>query len=213
VPLATGFSRLIILPPRKNINAGFAAFQAAENALVPQVLAEAGVDWVLECAPAAGVSPLAGAPRHRLLRSGNDWIWPCRLPADRLPFADESLPAVLIRHLFWLPEGEALLLDALRCLQPGGLLVSVSANPWHRASWRELGRDALQLPAWPRFLMQHARHSLRLAVPGGGWLRAVEPLLMIAARKPPRPASVSRLRFNRRPAFAPRALTSSCRAA
>jgi len=204
---------LVILPPRKNVNAGFAEFQAAENALVPSVLAGAGVDWVLECAPAAGVSPLALVPRHRILRSGAEWVWPCRLPADLLPFADESLPAVLIRHLFWLPEGEALLVEALRCLQPGGLLVSVSANPWHRTSWRELGRDALQLPAWPRFLMQHARHSLRLAIPGAGWLRAVEPLLLIAARKPPRPASVTRLRSDQRSRFVPRALTSSCRAA
>jgi SAM-dependent methyltransferase len=194
---------LIILPPRKNVDAGFAELQAAENALVPQVLSEAGVDWVLECAPAAGVSPLIRVPRHRILRSGSEWVWPCRVPADRLPFADESLPALLIRHLFWLDEGESLLIDALRCLQPGGLLVSVSANPWHRASWRELGRDALRLPAWPRFLMQHARQPLQLAVPGSGWLRAIEPLA----------ASVTRLRFENRSRLVPSALTTSCRAA
>lgn len=204
---------LIILPPRKNIDVGFAGLQATENALVPPVLTGAGVDWVLECAPASGVSPLTAVPRHRLLRAGNDWIWPCRVPADRLPFADESLPAILIRHLFWLPEREALLLDALRCLQPGGLLVSVSANPWHRVSWRELGRDVLRLPAWPRFLMQHARQPLQLVAPGSVWLQAIEPLLLIAARKPPRAASVTRLRFERSPRLAAGGLTSSCRAA
>lgn len=204
---------MIILPPRPQNIAGFAELQSAENAVVPALLSEAGVDWVLECAPAAGVSPLLKVPRHRMLRAGDYWVWPCRAPAARLPFADESLPAVLIRHLFWLPESEALLSEVMRCLQPGGLLVSVSANPWHRSSWRELGGNALRLPAWPAFLMQHVRHSLQISVPGRGWLRAISPVLLIAGRKPPRAATVTRLRLRDRMATAPRVLATSCRAA
>lgn len=196
------------------MSAGFARLQNAENALVPEVLAGAGVDWVLECAPAAGPSPRHGVPRHRMLLAGAEWIWPCRLPADHLPFADETLPAVMIRHLFWLPQGPALLEESIRCLKPGGLLLSVSANPWHRGSWRELGRDALHLPAWPRFLMQHSRHRLQLQIPARErWRGFVSPLLLIVARKPPRAAPVTRLRYPARVQPMTGALTSSCRAA
>jgi len=196
------------------MSAGFARLQNAENELVPAVLAGAGVDWVLECAPAAGPSPQPSVPRHRMLLAGDHWIWPCRLPARLLPFADDSLPAIMIRHLFWLPQGPALLEESIRCLKPGGLLVSISANPWHRGSWQELGRDALHLPAWPRFLMQHARHRLLLQVPRRERLRGlVAPLLLIVARKPPRAAPVTRLRFPAGARPLARPLVSNCRAA
>lgn len=197
--------------------AGFAGLQNAENELVPGLIADAGVDWMVECAPASSPSPAIQVPRHRMLLSADEWVWPCRLSAGLLPFADEALPAIVLRHLFWLPSGTSLLDEAIRCLKPGGLLVSISANPWHRCSWQELGRDAFQLPAWPRFLMQHARHQLLLQYPARqqwrGFIPGVAPLLVIVARKPPRAAPVRRLRLQRSVGSSPRAVPTSCRAA
>ena len=197
--------------------AGFARLQKIENELVPRLIGDAGVDWMVECAPTASPSPAIGVPRHRMLLDAGQWVWPCRLPAEMLPFANEALPAILLRHLFWLQSGPALLEESVRCLKPGGLLVSISANPWHRCSWRELGKDAFRLPAWPRFLMQHARHQLWLQYPAGqqwqGFIPGVAPLLVVVARKPPRAAPVKKLRLQRVPRTAPRAIPTSCRAA
>jgi SAM-dependent methyltransferase len=197
--------------------AGFARMQHLENELVPDLLRSAGVDWLVELAPAASPSPGSHAPRHRMLLDDSGWVWPCRLPANLLPFADETLPAVLMRHLFWIESGSSLLSEAVRCLKPGGLLVSVSANPFYRGSWQELGRDALQLPAWPRFLMQHGRCDLQLEVPPRpGWrgmIPAVAPLLVLAGRKPPRGDRVQPVRFRRLVGAPARPLATSCRAA
>lgn len=196
---------------------GFARLQNAENNLVPQLVSEAGADWLLECAPATSPSPAIRVPRHRMLQDAGRWVWPCRLPADLLPFASDSLPAIVLRHLFWQPSSGALLSESVRCLKPGGLLVSISANPWHRCSWQELGRNTLRLPAWPRFLVQHARHHLLLQYPAPqqwrGFIPGVAPLLIVVARKPPRAAPVERLRV--RPALrgTARAVPTSCRAA
>lgn len=197
--------------------AGFARLQNLESELVPQVLRSAGVEWVLELAPAASPSPRADVPRHRMLFSDPGWVWPCRLTPALLPFANDSLPAVLIRHLFWLDSAPFLLQEAVRCLKPGGLLVSVSANPWHPGSFRELGRDALALPPWPSFVMQHGRHSLELELPARtAWrsmIPGVTPLLVVSGRKPPRGIPIGRLdlRRVRGPAAGP--LPTSCRAA
>lgn len=191
--------------------------QNVENALVPALVDDAGVDWMLECAPASSPSPALAVPRHRMLQDRDRWVWPCRLEAGLLPFADDSLPGVLLRHLFWLPSGPALLDEAVRCLKPGGLLVSVSANPWHRRSWHELGREALQLPAWPRFLVQHVRHHLIMQLPARerwlGFVPGITPLLVLVARKPPRPARVRRLKLEREAAPGPYSVASNCRAA
>lgn len=185
--------------------------------MVPARVQGAGVDWILECAPASSPSPALGVPRHRLLMGSDGWIWPCRSPNDRLPFAGDALPAILIRHLFLYPYGPSLLAEAVRCLKPGGLLVSVSANPWHLRSWREVGREALHLPAWPRLLMQHARYRLEFLAPNRrswrGLVSGISPLLVVVARKPPRAATVRRLRLVRNVASNPRAVPTSCRAA
>lgn len=197
--------------------AGFARLQNAENELVPRLISDAGVEWLVECAPAASPSPAIRVPRHRMLLDAGEWVWPCRLQADLLPFASDSLPAIVLRHLFWLDSGDSLLAESIRCLKPGGLLVSISANPWHRCSWQELGRDSLQLPAWPRFLMQHARHQLLLQYPARqhwrGFIPGVAPLLVVVARKPPRAARVERLRMRRAVRSHGRAVPTSCRAA
>lgn len=197
--------------------AGFARLQNAENELVPRLISDAGVDWLVECAPAASPSPAIRTPRHRMLQDAGEWIWPCRLPAALLPFASDSLPAIMLRHLFWLESANSLLAETIRCLKPGGLLVSISANPWHRCSWQELGRGTFQLPAWPRFLMQHARHQLLLQYPARqhwrGFIPGVAPLLVVVARKPPRAAPVSRRRMRRAVGSPGRAVPTSCRAA
>lgn len=199
------------------MTAGFDRLQNAENALIAPILADAGVQWVLEMSPASGSSPALGVPRQRMLMGASGWTWPCRAPSDVLPLADDRVPAILIRHLFWRPFGGALLDEAVRCLKPGGLLVSVSANPWHRSSWHELGRDALRLPAWPRFLMQHSRHSLLLQISSAahwqGWVPGISSLLVIVARKPPRGQKVRRLEFRSRPRTFTGAVPTSCRAA
>ncbi|MBY6203404.1 class I SAM-dependent methyltransferase [Halomonas denitrificans] len=183
------------------MSAGFASLQQAENALVPRVLHGAGVDWVLELSPASSPSPAIDVPRHRMLLDATGWIWPVRSTAALLPFADESVPAMLVRHLFWDFDARARFDEVLRVLAPGGLVVSVSANPWHRASWRELGRDALKLPVWPRFVYQHASHDLELQIPRrrhwASVLPGVSPLLLVVGRKPPRAATVRRLELRR----------------
>ena len=183
------------------MSAGFASPQQAENALVPSVLNSAGVDWVLELSPASSPSPAVDVPRHRMLLDASGWIWPVRSSGRTMPFADESVPALLVRHLFWDADARARFDEVLRVLAPGGLVVSVSANPWHRASWRELGRDALKLPVWPRFVYQHVCHDLQLQIPRRRhWesvLPGVSPLLLVVGRKPPRAATVRRLELRR----------------
>lgn len=197
--------------------AGFGRLQNAENELVPDLLERAGVDWIVECAPASSPSPAIRVPRHRMLLGEEEWVWPCRVPADLLPFADEALPAILLRHLFWLESGQRLLDESVRCLKPGGLLMSISANPWHRGSWQELGRDALHLPAWPGFLMQHARHHMQLQFPARaqwrGFIPGVSALLVVVARKPPRATTVKRMKLRRAVGTPSGAIPTSCRAA
>ncbi len=203
------------------MSAGFASLQQAENALVPSVLNSAGVDWVLELSPASSPSPAVDVPRHRMLLDASGWIWPVKTAGSTMPFADESVPAVLVRHLFWDGDARARFDQILRVLAPGGLVVSVSANPWHRASWRELGRDALKLPVWPRFVYQHACHELELQIPRrrhwASLLPGVSPLLLVVGRKPPRAATIRRLEFRRGFAGAGTAMGAaqgtSCRAA
>jgi SAM-dependent methyltransferase len=200
------------------MTAGFASLQQAENAVIPELLRGMGVDWVVELAPASSPSPAIDVPRHRILHDASGWIWPFRGAGCSLPFADEALPAVLLRHLFWDDQAEHRFEEALRVLAPGGLIVSATANPWHRNSWRELGRDSLRLPAWPRFLFLHARHDLILQIPKRQyWTGAVpgfSPLLLVVGRKPPRAATIRRLEARRRFVPMPEPLVSTtCRAA
>ncbi|NKI33675.1 class I SAM-dependent methyltransferase [Wenzhouxiangella sp. XN79A] len=200
------------------MSVGFASLQHAENAVIPELLRGAGVDWLVEFAPASSPSPAIDVPRHRVLHDSSGWIWPFRADGHTLPFADESLPAVLVRHLFWDDLALERFAEALRVLAPGGLIVSVTANPWHRGSWRELGRDTFRLPAWPRFLYLHARHDLLLQIPTRRYwtsvLPGLSPLLLVVGRKPPRAATVRRLDLRRGFASAARAApTTTCRAA
>src|SRR5699024_1694763 len=125
--------------------AGFAALQALETRLVEAGFAQPRPNWILEVAPTASASPRTGLRRRRVLVDAHTCCWPFRARLDCWPLEDDSVPAVLLRHV-WQPAicGD-LLEEAARVLRPGGALVSVSANPWHRLAWRELGRTALKL--------------------------------------------------------------------
>ncbi|MEM7054131.1 MAG: hypothetical protein AAF446_06235 [Pseudomonadota bacterium] len=179
--------------------AGFAGLQGAENALVPGLIESSGVDWLVEMAPLISPSPAIAVSRHRMLFDNSGWVWPFRAPTAELPFMDEALPAILLRHVFQPSVDVSLFDEALRCLIPGGLLISVSANPWHRAAWRELGRAALQLPAWPQLLVRYSQHDLQLQSVGRqrwrGLIPGLSPILVVMARKPSRAAPVTRLRI------------------
>ncbi len=196
---------------------GFASLQPVESRLVQSAFADCQAEWLLEVAPALGPSPSVDRPRTRLLFDDSSVVWPLRAHLDEWPLDDESVPAVLARHL-WQPAVSADPLDEiLRVLKPGGLLVSVSANPWHRLAWRELGRDALRLPSWPHLQLRHARHQLKLSVPAAsqwrGLVPGLTPVLVLMARKPRRPALVRPMKF-RRPVLMPQSAAASlCRAA
>lgn len=196
--------------------AGFARLQSAENALIPALVADAGVARLVELAPLASPSPRVPVSRERILFHEGQWHYPFRAPALELPFADGTLPAILVRHLFQPDVPRGVFAEILRCLQPGGLLLSVSANPWHSAAWREVGRGALRLPSWPLLLVSHARQDLELQIPRTYWrglLPGLAPVLVIAGRKPPRPIDVRPVKFSRRVPDGATAVPSQCRAA
>lgn len=195
----------------------FAALQSAENRVVPGAFVGLDPEWVLEMAPVTSPSPRLDLDRVRILFNADGCCWPFRSPLDELPLDSDSVPAVLLRHL-WQPGLPAHPLgEILRVLKPGGAIVSVSANPWHPAAWKELGRSAMWLPSWPQFQLLHARHQLALSVPGRdlwqGLVPGLTPLLVLVSSKPARPASVRPMRI-RQPRFTPSAAAvSQCRAA
>lgn len=197
----------------------FARFQPAENRLVPPSLQNAGVAWILELAPSSSPSPAMAIPRIRCLMGSEGLGWPVKALAGQLPFADESLPAVLVRHLNQPGCPAGLYREIARCLMPGGLLVSVSANPWHPAAWRTVGRQAVRLPGAIRLQVLHMRLGLRPQPTGARVWRQMLPmgsrLVLVSSRKPPRPGTVRRVQF-RQPASgsaATAAVSSWCRAA
>ncbi|HSH27981.1 MAG TPA: methyltransferase domain-containing protein, partial [Wenzhouxiangella sp.] len=113
--------------------AGFSGLQALETRLVEAGFAQPRPNWILEVAPTASASPhIASASPHihlrrsRVLVDGDTCCWPFRAELDCWPLDDDSVPAVLLRHV-WQPaiRGD-LLQEAARVLRPGGALVSVS---------------------------------------------------------------------------------------
>lgn len=197
--------------------AGFGRLQSAEGALIAAALDGAHAPWLLEVAPTASASPEVGVPRCRVLVDGQECRWPFRAALDEWPLEAESVPAVLLRHI-WQP---AVKIDPvpeiLRILRPGGWLISVSANPWHRHAWSELGRQALALPSWPHFQLLHARRGLQLAVPARnqvrGFVPGLTPALVLIARKPAEPARIEPVRFATPGSVPGRPAVTTCRAA
>lgn len=183
------------------------------RALLPDLNAQ----WLLELSPATSPSPEVPLDRSRLLFDAEGCCWPFRSRLDAWPLDSESVPAVLLRHA-WQPGLAADPLDeSLRVLRPGGLLLSMTANPWHPAAWRELGRQTMWLPSWPQFQLLHARRHLELNVPASAFWRGLvpglSPVLLLVARKPTRAAPVSRLRVARPRLVTGSAVASQCRAA
>ena len=195
----------------------FVALQSAESRLIGALAGELAADWLLEIAPATSPSPTVPLRRSRLLVNEEGCCWPFRGELSALPLDSESVPALLLRHVWQPGMGADPLSEALRVLKPGGWIVSVSANPWHPAAWRELGRGARWLPSWPHFQFLHARRQLDLGVPARAFWRGLvpglSPVLVLLARKPQRPARVLPMKF-RQPRFAPgSAAVAQCRAA
>lgn len=197
--------------------AGFAGLQSVENTLIPDLIASAGVDWLVEMAPLTSPSPALTIDRHRVLLDQSGWVWPFHALTAQLPFSDETLPAVLLRHVFQRSVDARVFDEVLRCIRPGGLLVTVSANPWHRAAWKELGGSALYLPAWPQLLLRHGQHDLDIQLAGHqswrGLVPGLSPILIVVARKPPRANPVRRLQFAYPQAANSAAPATHCRAA
>ena len=181
--------------------AGFAQLQTVENRLVAPLVDDINPTWVLEIAPVTSSSPALGCERERLLADAGGISWPFSAAIDALPLDADSVPLVLVRHL-WQPGFDAdPLADIVRVLKPGGTLISVTANPWHRKSWQVLGRDALWLPSWPRWQLLHARGELESCMKSSlRWkslVPGVSPVLILVAQKPRRPATVKRVQFGR----------------
>jgi SAM-dependent methyltransferase len=195
----------------------FVALQSAESRLIRALIGAESAEWVLEIAPATSPSPEVAGQRCRVMFNAEGCCWPFRAPFTALPIDSESVPALILRHA-WQPHHPGDLLDeVMRVLRPGGWLISVSANPWHPAAWRELGRQALWLPSWPQFQMLHARRALSLATPGRnfwqGLVPGLTPILALRARKPSRPARIRPMPL-RRPRFASAPVAATqCRAA
>jgi len=197
--------------------AGFAGLQALEARLVEAGFARPRPDWILEVAPTASASPQVDLCRSRVLVDAESCCWPFRAELEAWPLDDDCVPGLLLRHV-WQPAIRGDLLgEAARVLKPGGVLVSVSANPWHRLAWRELGRDALRLPSWPQFQWMHARCSLTLSVSASLQLRGLVPglvpVLVLVARKPAVPARIEPFRFRQPRVAGGAALPSHYRAA
>lgn len=199
--------------------AGFSGLQALETRFVEAGFEQSRSNWILEVAPTASASPQIALRRTRVLIDADFCCWPFRAELDCWPLDDDSVPGILLRHV-WQPIIRSDLLgEATRVLKPGGVMVSVSANPWHRLAWRELGRSALRLPSWPQFQWMHARCDLQLSISASLQVRSLVPglvpVLVVVARKPAEPARIEPLRFRQ-----PRAqvaggspVPSQCRAA
>jgi len=179
--------------------AGFAQLQTFENRLVGPMVDEINPTWVLELAPMASSSPALSTQRERLLVDRSGISWPFSSQIDSLPLDSESVPLVLLRHL-WQPGVETNpLTDIARVLKPGGTLISVTANPWHRTAWQVLGRQALWLPSWPRWQILHAQGPLEIcgkrSIQWKAMVPGLSPILILVAQKPRRPAQVKHVKF------------------
>jgi SAM-dependent methyltransferase len=197
--------------------AGFSSLQNLESRLVRAGMSGRRPMWMMEVAPTASASPAVELLLKRVLIDADVCRWPFECELARWPLPDDSIPAILLRHV-WQPEIEVdLLSEAARVLRPGGLLVSVSANPWHRRAWRELGRKAFHLPSWPQFQWMHSRHSLALSVSANeqvrGLVPGLAPVLVLVSHKPAEPARIEPVRFGRPEFAAGSAVPTQCRAA
>lgn len=203
--------------PRDRL-AGYVGLQNLETDLAAAACSRFTPLWILEVAPMVSASPGLEAARSRMLLDETGVCWPFRAAHECWPLEDESVPALLLRHLWQPAICVDMLEEAVRVLRPGGFVVSISANPWHRQAWRETGPSALRLPAWPQFQWLHYRLGLQLQAPIMTHLRGMvpglAPLLVLVSRKRSQLARVSPERWRPASVAAGRpAIASHCKAA
>lgn len=181
--------------------AGFLHLQSLESRLLAATMKDLRASWLLEVAPVASAAPQLALRRARLLVDGASCRWPFAADLSHWPLPDDQVPALLLRHVWQPGMSAAIVTEAVRVLRPGGSLISVSANPWHRQAWQELGRSALRLPSWPQFRLLHSRLGLNLSssamVELRGLIPGLAPVLVLLARKPAEPGRIAPLRFAR----------------
>jgi len=191
------------------------ALEELENRLLEPLLQRRRADWLLEIAPSDLASARPGPAARRLEVRDGCIVRPFQARLDELPLDSDSVPVILLRHL-WRP-GDKIdpLVDVVRVLRPGGLLLSVSLDPWHLRAWRCHRLNTVCLPGRWRLRRQHRRHGLNvedaLASSGSRWLAA--PVLVLVARKHVSAGRVLRLRFGGRRIARSPALPTQCRAA
>lgn len=203
--------------------ADFSSLQATEGRILSELtsLTEAlnRVEWFVEVAPVMGASPKLDvkATRHRVLFDHTGLVWPCQAVPDALPFDTNSVPAVLLRHA-WTPEQAQFPMGQwARVIKPGGLLVSVSANPWHPSVWKIMGKRSWRLPSWPHFLSIHAHPDIQLEMhPLTQWrggLPKLSPVLVLVGQKRCEIAPIHSRRSGRLAVKHAPAVLAQCRAA
>lgn len=117
---------------------------AAEQALAQRALAaRAPQPWLWLSAQPPAASDAALPPRGlRLHAAGTAGYLSgavrCGLP---LPLPTESIGAIVLQHVLDAGDGEALLEECARVLEPGGRLRLFALNPWspYRLRWRRAG--------------------------------------------------------------------------
>lgn len=203
--------------------ADFSSLQAIEGNLLSELASPKEVlnrvGWFLEVAPVMGASPKldVAAARHRVLFDHAGLVWPCQAAPGALPFDANSVPAVLLRHA-WEPEQMQFPVGQwARVLKPGGLLISVSANPWHPTIWKIMGKRSWRLPSWPHFLSAHAHPDIQLEMHlltrWRGGLPKLSPLLVLVGQKRSEIASIHSKRSSRLTVKHAPAVLAQCRAA
>src|SRR5690625_2685947 len=146
--------------PRDRL-AGYVGLQNLETDLAAAACSRFTPLWILEVAPMVSASPGLEAARSRMLLDEAGVCWPFRAAHECWPLEDESVPALLLRHLWQSASCVDVLAEALRVLWPGGCVASISRNPWRRQAGREPGPSALRPPAWPQWQWLHYRLGLQ----------------------------------------------------
>ncbi|MEL1264950.1 hypothetical protein [Pseudoxanthomonas putridarboris] len=125
----------------------------AEQALIAQALASrAPQPWLWLSAAAGESTPMTPLPRGlRLHATGAapslTGSVRCGLP---LPLPTEAIGSIVVQHLLDAGQGDDLLEECARVLEPGGRLWLFTVNPFspYRLRWRRAGLQPLDATGW-----------------------------------------------------------------